>query len=161
MARDVKGGEWTRSGTVAERLAKAKKAGLSERAARAKATHKSMTKSIYKNSGIAEMRVKDIVGGEGTPARFPVDVIVRKSGRTIGIEVKSIQSNSNDKITMHPPSLARKFKWQTKNKAELHTVVVDMKSGTMLHRESAGSFRLHTMTVVKNNAHLRRLMGIQ
>lgn len=78
------------------------------------------------------------------------------------IEVKTIVRAKNDKITMHPESLAKK-------KAELktfsskgtvgHTVVFDERTGKIYYREGLGSFRLSSMQEVTENQLVEILGG--
>ena len=150
------GGEWTTGG--AKKLAAARTS--SSRAATASATYKPSTKAKQDLATAAEKRVTKMLGGESTGDNLPVDVIVKGGGKTYGVEVKSISDNGNNKITMHPPSLARKLAWAKTNRASVHTVVVDTRSNTVYYREGVGSFRLHTLTRVQSAAHLRKLLGI-
>ena len=107
-------------------------------------THKPVTAEKLALAAAAERLVQSIVGGTGTDDNLPVDVTVGKNG----IEVKSLIDNGNNKITMHPDSLARKTAWAKENKSALHTVVVDTKSGKMYYRAGVGSFRIGTMQQV-------------
>lgn len=117
----------------------------SDKAKAALASHKSATKDKQLAAAAAERAVASIVGGKGTDDNQPVDVTV---GKNVGVEVKAVIDNGNNKITMHPESLARKEAWAKDNKATLHTVVVDTKTGKMYHREGVGSFRLANMQQV-------------
>jgi hypothetical protein len=149
------GGQWTKGG--AGGAAKPQNA----KAARALATHKPSTKEKQDLATAAEKKVAKLLGGEQTGDNLPVDVIVKtKAGKLHGVEVKSVSDNGNNKITMHPESLARKVKWEKQARGTVHTVVVDMRSGWMYYRKGVGSFRLHTLTRVTSGAHMRRLMGI-
>ena len=131
------------------------------RAEKAKASHKPSSKRVQDIADRGEQRVAAIIGSKRTDDNAPVDNTFRAGGKFHGAEVKTFVHNTNDKITMHPPSLARKEKWAKTNKATLHTIVVDArpgKGGQMYYREGVGSFRLASMTPVKNEAHLKRLV---
>jgi hypothetical protein len=112
---------------------------------RALATHKPSTQEKQRKADAAERSVAAIVSGTRTDNNNPVDVTV---GKRVGVEVKAVMDNGNNKITMHPESKARKEAWAKENKASLHTVVVDTRSGKMYYREGVGSFRIHNMTPV-------------
>jgi hypothetical protein len=152
------GGEWTTGGASGRAGASGRTS--SERAATAKATYKTSSKAKQDLATAAEQRVAKMLGSEPTPDNLPVDVVVKSGGKTYGVEVKSFSDNGNNKITMHPESLARKVAWGRSNHASIHTVVVDTKTRSVFYRAGVGSFRLHTLTRVENAAHLRRLIGI-
>ena len=81
-------------------------------------------------------------------------------GHKAAVEVKTLIDQRNNKITMHPDSLARKLSYARKEKARPHTVVVDTRGGKTqyFHRAGVGSFRLETMTAV-SLPELRRLIS--
>src|SRR6187551_1959857 len=79
-----------------------KSKGFKEKSERAKATYKPSTSEDSKFSSLVGHKVAAVLGGYHTTGNAPFDVIV---GR-IGIEVKTFTKNTNDKITMHPASLA-------------------------------------------------------
>ena len=133
------------------------------RAAKALATHKPATAHKQRLADEAEKRVARMTGGERTGDNLPVDHVIKsKAGKVFGVEVKSVSENRNDKLTMHPESLARKVTWGHANHASLHTVVVDLrgKLPRVLYRKGVGSFRLANLTTVRDAAHLRQLMGV-
>lgn len=136
---------------------------------RAKASHVAVTSRTRAMAAESEKMVAKMIGGkrmEEEQHNHPVDVTKGKAA----IEMKTMTTNSNDKITMHPKSLDRKQGWVDKNGFNAHTVIIDKRdvyskqsaknySGhQMYHREGFGSFRLAGMTRVKNAAHLRRLL---
>ncbi|CAK0774019.1 hypothetical protein CCP3SC15_4920001 [Gammaproteobacteria bacterium] len=120
---------------------------------RAKLHHKPATLEKQRIAEAQEPKVAKAVSGTQTDDNDPVDVI--KSGH--GIEVKSIVEGKNPKITMHPESLARKKKFARKNKAKLHTVVIDMREGkpVVYYRKGVGSFRLTSMEKLVSFAELK------
>lgn len=128
----------------------------------ARATHKPSTsakQALARESEAAvktALRIKAMQGGN----LHPVDAITKRGGRTFGVEVKTLMDNKNDKITMHPESVARKQQWARRERAALHTVVVDLRNGPaqMYHRSGIGSFRLGGLTPIASAAHLRRLV---
>jgi len=104
----------------------------------------------------------------------PVDVIVTQKGRIAhGIELKTMVSNANNKITMKASSMQRKAVWMQENAAPYHTVVFDdhkafNAGGQGKHDDSQrqiyykrgfGSFRVGSMHPVKNMAELNRLLN--
>lgn len=130
---------------------------LSARAQRALATHKPSTAAKQRRAEASEAAVSRMVGGRGTGDNNPVDVVVGGHG----VEVKTLVDNSNDKVTMHPDSRDRKERWARREGKRLHTVVVDARprgGGQVYYRAGVGSFRLASMTPVRDAAHLRRLM---
>lgn len=125
------------------------------------ATYKPSTKAKQDRATAAEQRIVKMIGGKGTDDNAPMDVIVSLGRKTIGVEVKSVQDNGNNKITMHPASLQRKKEWESAGRGRsVHTVVVDTRHNKLYHRAGVGSFRLHTLTQVKDAKHLRSLLGI-
>jgi hypothetical protein len=109
------------------------------------ATHKPSTKAKQDKATAAEKMVASIIGGSSTDDNKPVDITV---GKRVGVEVKAMIDNGNNKVTMHPDALARKLEWGKKNGAALHTVVVDTRSEKLYHRDGVGSFRLRNMQQV-------------
>lgn len=87
---------------------------------------------------------QSIPGSERTVKGAPFDVTV---GNHV-IEVKTIVQGVNDKITMHPSSLARKVAFARKNHVESHTIVKDDRTGQVFYKEGVGSFRLSSMREV-------------
>jgi hypothetical protein len=81
---------------------------------------------------------------ELTAGNAPFDLTV---GNNV-IEVKRIVHGINDKITMHPASLARKVDFALNNGVEPHTVVKDDRTGQVFYKEGVGSFRLSSMREV-------------
>lgn len=103
----------------------------------------------------------------------PVDVVVLRKGIVAhGVELKTMVSNSNNKITMKASAMERKGAWMQEHGAPYHTVVFDdhavfNASGQGLHDESKrqiyykrgfGSFRVGSMHPVKDMSELNALM---
>lgn len=131
------------------------------RAERAIATHKPSTRVKQQVAARSVTQVAQVVKGTPTDDHQPMDVIVKTPKGTIGIEVKTLLDNSNDKITMHPESLARKDAWVRENKAQGHTIVVDKRGGrtAYYHREGFGSFRIASMTRVSGDQVRQLILG--
>lgn len=133
---------------------------LSDRAARAKASHKPMTKAKEKIATANEWKIAEMVRGEHTDDNFTVDVILKSGQRTDGLEVKSIIKGEIDKVTIHPDSRIRKEEWAKENKATVHVIAVDVRHGRfdVYYGRGAHSFRLGGMTKVRGAGHLLRLI---
>ena len=110
----------------------------------------------------SEVMVVKQLRAQHSGGQRPVDVIVRSGTRTMGVEVKTMVDNKNNKITMHPESYARKIAWAHSHHASLHTIVIDKRGGTtqQYYRKGIGSFRMVGLTAVKNGPALRALMGL-
>jgi len=136
-------GKWTKGGGSAPSSDSHKSA----RIARAKSTHIPSTRSSQKAAARSEKVVANALQGKSTDDHEPMDVVVNENGRVIGVEVKSILAGKNDKITMHPDSLARKVEWVKAHKATGHTIAIDLRGGqrTFYYRKGFGSFRLSSM----------------
>ena len=99
------------------------------RALRAINNHKPSTAAKQRLAEAQERTIVRALGAKQSEDNDPVDVYgVARSGRKYGVEVKTLVDNKNDKITMHPESLARKERWARKEKAVLHTVVIDVRT---------------------------------
>lgn len=115
-----------------------------------------------------ELSVRKMVGGERTDDNKPVDVITTIDGKIKGIEVKTMINNTNDKITVRKAALLKKAAWARSNHATVHTVVIDDRgkfghksySGHRIyHTKGTGSFRLSTLTKVRDAKHLKELLA--
>jgi hypothetical protein len=133
---------------------------------RAKQNHKVINRVIQRYS---EERNEPIlargVGGVALRDNEPVDVMLVKGGIVQhGIELKTMVSNGNRKITMKKSAMERKEKWVAQNRAHLHTVVFDdhkvYNAGgpgqhgpdsdrVIYYRRGYGSFRVPTMHKVE------------
>ena len=132
-----------------------------KRVAAAKASHKPSTRAKQMVGEASEVKVAKMIGGKSLPDNEPMDVLVQVGGKRHAIEVKTFVDNANDKITMHPASLARKTAWARLEKTTLHTVLVDTRPGKRgtFYRRGVGSFRAGTMEKVRDGLHLADLMG--
>jgi hypothetical protein len=129
----------------------------SERAAR---THKPSTRAKQREARRQVQILADRTGGEPTPDHEAMDLILKRGAKTVGVEMKTLLDNKNDKITMHPDSRRRKEKWIRQNRADGYTVVVDRrrgKEGDYYYREGFGSFRISAMIPITPTA-LTRLL---
>lgn len=142
--------------------------GTQDRAERARAAHNVFTKQKEAWATGNEKQMVQMVKGEGTDNNLPVDVIVRDGNKAYGIEVKTMLDNKAGKITMRKDALVRKTQWARKNHGSLHTVILDdrgkfgmphLYSGhRVYYQKGVGSFRLSTMTKVRDGAHLAKLL---
>jgi len=130
--------------------------------ANAIASHKPSTKAKQDIARQSEMMIAAQLRSEHYGKSAPVDVVVKRGAKLIGVEVKTLIDNKNDKITMHGESLARKVKWGHQNHAAMYTVVIDRRAGATheYYRKGVGSFRLSTLIAVKNGANLRTVFGV-
>lgn len=124
-------------------------------------TYKPADKAIHKTAGIGEQLVRQAVGGVPTADNMPMDVLSRDG--KYGLEVKTLTTQENNKITMHPASLRRKYAWAAKNKAKIGTVVLDMRHGVkspsaVYFHGGVGSFRLHNMILLNGLSDLKKMM---
>lgn len=149
---------------------------LSEKAQRAKDNHVMVDKTIQRYAEEHnEPAVAKALGGVSFPDGEPIDIaIAGDSGKVEhGVELKTVVKNSNGKITMKGDAIARKRAWERKNKATIHTVVVDdtkvfNANGNGKHDDSQrkiyyrrgyGSFRIASMHEVKSFEEVKTLMN--
>jgi hypothetical protein len=119
---------------------------LIARAKRAKSSHKVASQAVQRQAEANEPKLAQALGGEQMGDNDAFDVTVGKNA----IEVKTLVRGSNDKITMHPTSLARKIAEGRARGLKLHTVVFDDRTGKMYYKAGVGSFRLSAMTEVQD-----------
>ena len=164
------GGEWGDGGAAAGIAT----AHLSEKAVRAKDNAKLNDTEIQRWGERNEDGVVALVGkGETSKLADPLDVRVTLGNARHGVEVKSLFTNTNDKITTRGPALEAKLQAGRDENRRLHTVVFDERSAyvgkgavpnlysghRIYYHAGVGSFRLGSMTPVRDGAHLRQLMG--
>lgn len=129
-----------------------------DRSERAKATYIPSTRAKQKLALANQDKFASQVGGTVIPDNKPFDVIVGK----VGVEIKTLVDQKNDKLTMHPSSLAKKLKdAKAKGLVSTFTVAFDSrpgKGGQLYVREGLGSFRLGAMTPVKDFKELKRFI---
>jgi hypothetical protein len=138
----------------------------SERCARAKKAHVMVDKTIQRYAEeYNEPRVAKALGGVSFPNGEPIDIAIAGNDGVVkhGVELKTMVANRNGKITMKGDAIARKKAWERKNKAPIHTVVLDDSAvmnanGEGKHDESKrkiyyangyGSFRIGSLHEVK------------
>lgn len=114
---------------------------------RALRTHKPSTKKKQDIAEAEAQKVADILRAKHTDDHLPLDITFKRGGRMHGVEVKTFIDNTNDKVTMHADSLARKWDWCRKNNAIGHTVVVDKRGPKTryFYKEGFGSFKLNSL----------------
>ena len=103
-----------------------------------------------------EQELADALGGSVTRGCAPVDVVVLRGGMPAhGIELKTMVTQGNDKITMKSSAMSRKFDWAEEHGAALHTVVFDDRDAMddpskrlVYHRLGIGSFRIGNMRML-------------
>jgi capsid protein len=137
-----------------------------ERCQRAKAAHVMVDKSIQRYAEEHnEPKVAKALGGVSFPNGEPIDIAIPGPDGVVkhGVELKTMVANSNGKITMKGDAIARKKSWERKNKAQIHTIVIDDSQvmnakGEGKHDESKrkiyyasgyGSFRIGSLHEVK------------
>lgn len=151
---------------------------LSEKAARAKQSAKLVDSEIQRYSEEHnEPKFAKAIGGVSFPDGEAIDVAIAGASGSVahGIELKTMVDNGNNKITMKRSAMERKAAWERKNRAPVHTVVLDdtavfnangpgqhdESKRRMFYRRGYGSFRVGTMHPVKNMAELKQLMGMK
>jgi hypothetical protein len=150
---------------------------LSDKAARAKASHKLVDKTIQRYAEEHnEPAFAKAIGGVSFPNGEPIDVAVAGADGTVahGIELKTMVNNKANKITMKRDAMERKALWERKNKAPIHTVVIDdsaafnangdgqhdLSKRRIFYRRGYGSFRVGTMQEVRSMKELKHLMNL-
>lgn len=150
---------------------------MSAKAARAKAAHHMVDKSIQRYAEEHnEPRFAKAVGGESYPNGEPIDVGIKEDDKLRhGIELKTMVDNKASKITMKRSARQRKDQWEKETGGTFHTVVLDDQKvfnaqGDGQHDESArkiyyrrghGSFRVSSMHPVKDIKELHRLFRMR
>jgi len=116
----------------------------SEKALRALKNFVPTTKADHAKAELQEQRLARGLGLERTGDNQPFDLV----GNKVAVELKTLISNTNDKITMRKDALQRKVEAAKSMKAKMYTVVADARAGSTKYfvREGVGSFRLSSMT---------------
>jgi len=122
----------------------------------AKATHKPSTAAKQQIADKSEKYLSSKLRISRTDNNSPFDLKSRK----VGIEVKTLVDNKNDKITMHKASLARKVKAANAEKLKTFTIVIDKraKQTKYYYREGLGSFRVKGLKSVQSIEELRKVI---
>jgi hypothetical protein len=146
------------------------------RAARAVASFKPSTQAKQEEGDRSQKLVARALGGQETGDNEPMDVVLKVGSVTVGVEAKTFCDQTNDKVTVHPESRARKEAWAKKHRARTFVVVVDRRdtfgdgahsgaySGTRYHvAEGIGSFRLGggSFRSFDSLAGVREYMGVR
>lgn len=93
-----------------------------------------------------------------SPDNNPFDL----QSKTVGIEVKTLISNTNDKITMSKSAVLKKHaEVERAGLKKTYTIVADKRGAATSYfiREGFGSFRIGAMTAVPDTAGLLKFMG--
>jgi len=117
--------------------------------------YKPSTAEKQKIADQSEEQLSRVLKLKRTRNNSPFDL----QGDKVGIEVKTLIDNKNDKITMHPESRLRKIQTAKKEKLRTYTVVVDRRASKPSYywAKGVGSFRLRNMNKV---ARLEDLPGV-
>jgi hypothetical protein len=123
----------------------------SDRVQRALAAYNPMTRTKRQIASESEKMLSQALGLPRTPDNSTFDLL----GSAVGVEVKTLIDQKNDKITMHPESLQRKEDAIRQAGAgfKAFTVVVDKRGGPVSFYVSpgVGSFRIGNMSRVNLN----------
>lgn len=129
-----------------------------EKSKKAKESHKPSSWAHTLLSDQNQNELAKVIKAQPTTHLAAFDIIDKKRG--LGIEVKTLITQKNDKLTQHPASWRRKVleakKLGLKN---IVTVAFDDRPGKnsqVYYRLGVGSFDLHTMTPVDDLRHLAR-----
>lgn len=109
---------------------------------------------------IAEQTEHELSAGLGMP-KMPDNKPFDLQTKTVGVEIKTLISNTNDKITMSKSALAKKAaEVKSAGLKKTFTVVADKRSSTTKYfiRAGVGSFRIGSMTEVADHAGLASFM---
>lgn len=123
------------------------KRSIAVRTERSLKSYNPATKEKQEQAAKYEETVAKLINGKNLDDHEPFDVIKGQHA----VEVKTIISGKNPKITLHPDSLERKNKFLRKEKMTGHTVVIDARGPKPVYyyRSGVGSFRLDNMQTVK------------
>ena len=141
---------------------------------RAKSTHKPVTKEKNAWGRGNEDKLAEALNAKVDDDNDPMDIQLKVGTKTIGIEVKTMLDNSNDKITVHPKSRRRKEQWAKDNNAVITMVVFDDRdkwergshkdkwSGNRIYfANRVGALRLTSMQPVGSLAELKKILASQ
>ena len=130
--------------------------GLSHKAAVAKSNYSGGSKHEQDIAEKMENQLAAEMGMKKSPDNKPFDLF----GTKYCVEVKTLVSNTNDKITMNKEAIARKDAFVKQSGLTPFTMVVDARGATPKYfiREKYGSFRIGSMTQVASPAAARTFM---
>ena len=119
----------------------------------ARKNYKPSTKAKQDIADKSEAQVAKGLGMDRTSDNKPFDLIKGK----VAVEVKTLISNANSKITMHPESRQRKLDEIEKHGYRAYTVVIDKRSaGTKFYWSAGvGSFRIGSMQTARSMSDLK------
>ena len=126
----------------------------------ARMSHRGGNKAEQDIAERMEHHLSQALGMPKSPDNKPFDLQNKK----VGIEVKTLVSNTNDKITMKADAVARKNAEVARAKlSRAYTVVVDARGEKLRYfvRAGYGSFRLKSMTEVADTEGLGKFMRIK
>lgn len=144
---------------------------LNDKVAKARASYSPAEKGAQDFAENNEVKLAQALGGKALPDNEPIDVQVKTDTGLHGLEVKTMVTTRNDKITMNAPAIQRKKEWEKKNSGIVHTVIIDdrhvynggknkdLHSGNRLYyKRGVGSYRLGSMHAVKDHKELKTLI---
>jgi hypothetical protein len=152
---------------------------LTKRQQLAKANYSPFTQSMRSVADNNEIVLRDVLRSAGVKDVYqegnnaPFDVWIgadpkkyyagtSKQKPTAVIEVKTIITSKNNKVTMRADALARKKnEWEKfgKKRTSVHTVIFDERTGKYYYRNDVGSFRLASMEEVTLDDLARKFGG--
>lgn len=126
------------------------------RSERAKMAFKPSTQLKQAIADKSEQILSDSLKIPRTKDNSPFDL----QSKGVGIEVKTLVDNKNNKITMHPESRQRKIAVARKEGLRMYTVVVDRRTEATQYyfASGVGSFRISSMKPVSSLNELKRLV---
>ena len=115
-----------------------------------------------KEQDIAEQTEHELSAALGMP-KSPDNRPFDLQSKTVGVEIKTVVSGKNDKITMSKDAIGRKnAEMKAAKLKRVYTVVADKRGAEVkyLVRQGFGSFRLGSMTSVPDTAALAKFMRL-
>ena len=145
-------GDYGHSGRPGERGGSGAGVKNQDRSNRAKETyHLRLGNGHIKKTDENQNNLARAMKTSGTTHLAAFDIV--HSNIKLGIEVKTLIDQKNDKVTMHPHSIRRKLgEAKTLGLKNVATVVFDNRPGKnqLYYRMGLGSFRVSSLTPVKN-----------
>jgi inorganic pyrophosphatase len=125
---------------------------VSDKAQRALASMNVANKPIHDLAEKTENKVNQVLGAVKSHDNSPFDVTTKIGNRNIGVEVKALVTQKNDKITQKGDAIDRKMSYGKANgikSSGMYTVAVDYRSNRsnpdVYIRQGVGSFRIGNM----------------
>lgn len=139
-----------------------KETNLNERSVRAIAAYKPVTDQMRKDATAKELEVARALGAQWLSDNEPPDTVKVIGKRRIGIDVKTMFDNGNDKLTVEQSSNFNKVKWIRSGQGDsMHTVIIDHNTGDIYYKRGYGSYRVPSMYKVSNYQELNRLIELK